>query len=725
MDPLSFSASLIAVIGAARAGSRVGAEALQKLAAYRHAPQEIHTLRAELERFEQLLEQATNVVKDVDKSTLQSRGQILAQEVDKVGKKIEEINRLLFASKGFIAKLSDEKQAKVVWMQNKKNIKNVQADLKEVWNTLNCALGILTASTTQGMRQSVETCVMLGVANSERLAALAENMANIEELARYTAADRKVVHTSTNSDSLLAPRSRLENSRPQSEGAKSEFEWQVTPRNTQKCGSWCSCRCHSRTTFKMPVLLTNVLGHVTLEYTSNRTKCDEHSCRRSASSFNLSYNLPWYVATKYLSFSMMYTPLYGTRANLRMPRVMDWRHLLWMYANDGNIIAIQGLFSTSKATPHDVNQMGQTALYYATSHPKLYRFLIENRGDPNVADIYGNKPNELIGERLLCGELEEDDAYAISESLEETDFMETRQFTIIHKIVLGIVKRNLKDELEVSTALVNSTDNKGRTPLAWATLRKDLPTISTLLAFGADPDIADDNGDTPLHFVRSCEICSALLAAKPDVHVVNKTLRQVCLHTICKGVEDKPELIELLHDAGANIDARDADRETPLLNAIFKKHTGTVRKLIELGADVNAANYSSRESPILFAASFDHYEIIPMLLEHGADYHATTRYGRSIAHNAVINGGSQILMTLAAMDLTGLDLSLKDDTGRTAAQYMAEREFFPESEAETREAFEMLQQSILGREMIADEMPTTAAGAKSESEVQLPGTYPT
>ena len=575
------------------------------------------------------------------------------------------------------------------------------------------------------MRQSIETCVTLGEANSKRLAALVESMANIEELVRHTAAHRKATETCANSDSSVAPESRVEVSRPRSEVPKSRFASQITPRNTQKCDSWCSCCCHSRTTFKMPVLLSSVLGHFALEYTSNRMKCNEHSCRRSASSFNLSYIFPRYMPTKYLSFSTMYTPLYGTRANLRVPRVMDWTHLLWMHANDGNIIAIQNLFSAAKATPHDVNHVGQTALYYAAQHAKLYRFLIENSGDPQVADIYGNKPSELIGERLLCGELEEEDAYAIRESLDETDFMETRQFTVVHKIVLGIVTRDLESELEVSTALVNATDNKGRTPLAWATLREDLRAVTTLLAFGADPNISDDDGNIPLHFVRNQEICAALLDAKADVHVVNKTLGQMCLHTICKGVEDKPELIDLIHDAGAHIDARDADRETPLLNAIFKKHTRTARRLIELGADVNAANQSSRESPILFACSFDRYELIPMLLEQGADYHTNNRFGRGVAHNAAIHGGPKIITTLATMYLAGLDISLRDGTGRTAADYMAEREFFPESEAKTREAFEKFQQSVSSRDMVADESSTTAASVRPEKEFCLPGTYPT
>ena len=141
MDPLSLSASLIAVLGAARASAKV----VQKAAAYRHAPQEICTLREELERFEKLLQQAVHLVEDVDAATIQSRGQILAQGVDKASKKIEEIIRLLSSPRGLFAKLSEEKQAKAVWMKNKNKIKTLQTDLKDVWATVNDALVILTA----------------------------------------------------------------------------------------------------------------------------------------------------------------------------------------------------------------------------------------------------------------------------------------------------------------------------------------------------------------------------------------------------------------------------------------------------------------------------------------------------------------------------------------------------------------------------------------------------
>lgn len=232
----------------------------------------------------------------------------------------------------------------------------------------------------------------------------------------------------------------------------------------------------------MPCLLTNVLGHFVLEYASTGPKCNERSCLRAkAITLNLSYNPPWYIASKYFSFAMGYTPITGTRFNLRLPVVVGWTHQLWMHANQRNIVAIQKLFSEGKASPFDRSPLGGTALCYAAQYPQLYRFLVKQGANQELMDVYGDKPSELIGERLLSAEFDEENSYAISVILDETDFMKTRRFTILHKIVLGIVNRSLKEELDISTALIDAIDSQGRTPLAWATIRDDKPSVETLL----------------------------------------------------------------------------------------------------------------------------------------------------------------------------------------------------------------------------------------------------
>ncbi len=195
------------------------------------------------------------------------------------------------------------------------------------------------------------------------------------------------------------------------------------------------------------------------------------------------------------------------------------------------------------------------------------------------------------------------------------------------------------------------------------------------------------------------------------------------MQAICKR-HDKPELIDLLHGAGADVNHRDKDGETPLLNAIFKKHTSISRRLIELGADVNAANYSSRDTALSFAVSFDHHEILEMLLERGANCKAHTKEDRNLAHEAALFASPTTLKTLANLDLAGLDVFHKDARGKTAEDYLNERHFFADSETKTREAFMIFQQSILGV-ATPDQGSSADVSAQAHGEYLLPGAYPT
>ena len=584
-------------------------------------------------------------------------------------------------------------------------------------------------SSTQTMRQSLSTCVSLGAANSELLTGLLDRITEIEKTYSRSNASIQddnstlVSEEGSTSDVVRPTTSAVtkDEAQPPLTDGTSKLSWQIAPKEGRRCKPWCSCCCHCRKTFVMPCILTNVLGHFILEYSNTGPKCNEQSCLRAkVTSFNLNYNFPWHMSARRLAFIMDYTPIYGTRFNLRLPRPMDWGHLLWGYANDGNIKAIQKLFSEGKASPLDVNLLGESALNYAAQHPHLYRFLVEHGSDQQTTDVNGYKPNELMGDRLLSSELNEGDSLAIRELLDETDFMETRKFTTVHKIVLGIVKRNLQEELEISTASIDYTDSKGRTPLAWATIRNDAQAVSTLITYGANPNICDDAGDSCLHFVRSVEICNILLQAKANVHIANKTLGVSCMQAVCKRF-DKPELIDVLHDAGADVNFRDKDKESPLLNAIFKKHTKTVLRLLELGADVDATNKSSWDWSMTFAVTFSYCEIVPKLLEYGASYTSTIVDGKGVAHIAAHFGELKLLRTLATLDLHQMDLSLQDHSGKTAADYMRERTFFPDFETETREAFEIFQRSVLESIKSIDRQDSNAS---ARTEYNLPGAYP-
>lgn len=90
--------------------------------------------------------------------------------------------------------------------------------------------------------------------------------------------------------------------------------------------------------------------------------------------------------------------------------------------------------------------------------------------------------------------------------LRDTDYVETQRISTFHRIVLGILHKNLKYELEVLTAEINASVSHDRTMLCWANFHSDLRAVKTLLTFGADANLADTNGYTPLHFASSTDI---------------------------------------------------------------------------------------------------------------------------------------------------------------------------------------------------------------------------
>lgn len=434
--------------------------------------------------------------------------------------------------------------------------------------------------------------------------------------------------------------------------------------------------------------------------------------------------------------AIKYNPIDGPKFSLRVPRIMDWPHPLFKYANDGNFEGIQTLFSQGEASPFDVNPRGTNVLTYAAAHghPRIGRFLLENGADAELADIYGKKPVDLFWERALSGQFDEDGYHTVQSMFQDTDYVENRHFTTIHKIVLRLADINLKSQLSCSTANINNVDAHGRTALCWACIRDDLLSVDTLLASGADPNIPDNEDDTCLHFARSAPICQSLLDHNANVGARNKRYSRSPLHTFCKR-EGTLDMLELLVNAGHDVDHRDADGETPLLNAIFRRFTAAAQRLIELGADVNAANYSSQDSAIHFAVQFDHHEILQLLLEKEADYTARNIRGRTIAHMAARTAGITTFTILSEARLKNLDLSIKDDDGNTAADYLANRKLKSFSELDLHAAFEKLVISTradkeleikpqIPPEMYSPNSDDVEAQVNPGKDYHTPGAYP-
>ena len=401
----------------------------------------------------------------------------------------------------------------------------------------------------------------------------------------------------------------------------------------------------------------------------------------------------------------------------------------------GNLVAIRKMIAEGRASPYDVNVHGSGALIYAVSHNRseIVRFLLDQGADPELPNDVGRTAVDIYWEMSFAGHHKRDGAGDYGSLFEDSGYVQIRQLTMVHKIVLGIVCRNLKDELELSTADINATDGGGRTPLIWATIRVDESAVRTLLAFGADPNISDSYGCTPLHFVTSVGICKLLLDAKVNVNARNAYYGRTALHTY--NTRREVGVIDMLVQAGIDVNAQCSGGETALMNATYNPSTRIARRLLELGADVNATNRSSGYSALHFATEYDRSEILTDLLNRGADYKKRTESGRTVLHLAACYSGTKTLSILSKANLEGLDMALRDQNGKTAADYLSKRCILVEIEESMRDEFHTLLRTGSSRTMdtiglsrshlqIDQAHVDTETTSKQHEQFHLPGAFP-
>ena len=229
-------------------------------------------------------------------------------------------------------------------------------------------------------------------------------------------------------------------------------------------------------------------------------------------------------------------------------------------------------------------------------------------------------------------------------------------------------------------------------------------------------------------------MCRLLLDAGANINARNAYYGRSPLHHFCQG-DRHVDVIDMLVRAGLDINIKDADDETPLMNAIIYHHTALAQRLIELGTDLNLVNKSSGNSAILSAVSCEHHAIIPTTIKRGADQKAINRYGRNIVHLAARYAGDKTMSVLAEGTLAGLDVNLLDHEGRSAADYLSERSALVESEVSLHDEFDKFLKSLPAQELgyvesrhtpllgLADNAsPTTSTD--NLDRCQPPGAYP-
>ena len=120
--------------------------------------------------------------------------------------------------------------------------------------------------------------------------------------------------------------------------------------------------------------------------------------------------------------------------------------------------------------------------------------------------------------------------------------------------------------------------------------------------------LVDDKASTPEQITAALEACVAV-----DMKVKGKYDGQTALHLLAAKFE-LPAFVEAFIARGAEVNARDNEKCTPLMLAVLNNHPATVRKLLLNGADATIPSEED-EIPLDVAKEDGNEEIIALLSE--------------------------------------------------------------------------------------------------------------
>lgn len=272
------------------------------------------------------------------------------------------------------------------------------------------------------------------------------------------------------------------------------------------------------------------------------------------------------------------------------------------------------------------------------------------------------------------------------------DHVEELELSRFHRIVLGLLHRDLGEELSISRRPeLDYVDSRGRSALSWAALRGDSMAVSLLVEAGANVNTSDSEGNTSLIYsVQSKDIScmDILLKAGADAKLKNIRGRNALINAMWTWAN--PLCIEPLLAAGIDINDRGRDYCSPLSSAAVRNSCDSIATLLRRGADIESAD-GAGDTALMESLFYNSDDAMKLLLASGANYTKTDSYGDSILHDVAIYGGLRTIEIVHEAQLRDLDINATNKTGKTAHEIARSREGAPDGFVK---AFEIMLASI-------------------------------
>ena len=282
-------------------------------------------------------------------------------------------------------------------------------------------------------------------------------------------------------------------------------------------------------------------------------------------------------------------------------------------------------------------------------------------------------------------------------SLPEVDVnYKVGDYAVLHSTVCQKEATDVVQVLIDGGADVNILNNDGYSLLHYACQHGSLESVKMLVSAGAGVRVTNDEGKTCLHTVAEAgrtEIVRYLVSL-PHVDVNQDTVESdTALHLAVLHV--KPDVVQVLIDAGADINIQDSEGRSPLHTACelgtldmvkmlvragagvratdnegwtcfqlaaCRGHTETVRYLVCLPeVDVNHGD-AGDHTALHLAAVGTHTDAVQVLIDAGADVNILNNDGYSLLHYACEYGALEIVKMLVR---AGAGVRATDNNGCT------------------------------------------------------------
>ncbi|KAI6173188.1 hypothetical protein M3Y98_01055400 [Aphelenchoides besseyi] len=234
-----------------------------------------------------------------------------------------------------------------------------------------------------------------------------------------------------------------------------------------------------------------------------------------------------------------------------------------------------------------------------------------------------------------------------TQSLDTKNYHVESSATRLHRIVRDLEVSEEKRYTELYTAInnghyneVNAKDSMGCTPLHYAVQEyRALTILQLLVANGANVNECDHDGHNPFHVAIQFINCNAarwlLQNTKININAVARG-RYTPLKLCALSGDAHVSILKLLLEYGGNeIDLNGVgyrehtqfhDGETALHLAASNNSTETIELLVQAGAEINARN-DENATPLIQAARYSQTESLRILLELGANKELVDAHG--------------------------------------------------------------------------------------------------